>query len=79
MFPEAPEFAPEFRDFLFLRLNPVQSNCNLIVSLAGPLLCLKADDAVYFYDWDVQERGPIRKIAASPKNVWPIPCVFVST
>lgn len=35
----------------------------------GPLLCVKAGDTVYFYDWDSQERGPIRKIAAAPKNV----------
>eukprot|EP01004_Peranema_trichophorum_P003013 NODE_202_length_3244_cov_63.779558_g175_i0.p1 GENE.NODE_202_length_3244_cov_63.779558_g175_i0~~NODE_202_length_3244_cov_63.779558_g175_i0.p1 ORF type:complete len:1006 (+),score=232.17 NODE_202_length_3244_cov_63.779558_g175_i0:275-3019(+) len=36
----------------------------------GPLLCIKADDSVHFYDWETQERGPIRKIAASPKNVY---------
>jgi coatomer subunit beta' len=36
----------------------------------GPLLCVKADDAAHFFDWEVQERGPIRKIAATPKNIY---------
>eukprot|EP01012_Entosiphon_sulcatum_P011223 TRINITY_DN1674_c0_g1_i1.p1 TRINITY_DN1674_c0_g1~~TRINITY_DN1674_c0_g1_i1.p1 ORF type:complete len:960 (-),score=214.18 TRINITY_DN1674_c0_g1_i1:111-2699(-) len=36
----------------------------------GPLMCLRCEDVVYFYDWDQFEKGAIRKIAASPKNIF---------
>eukprot|EP00667_Euglena_gracilis_P003481 EG_transcript_3495 len=65
---ETPQLIKIFKNFKEKKtFKPSVSGENIF---GGPLLCLKADDAVYFYDWDVQERGPIRKIAASPKNVY---------
>eukprot|EP01006_Ploeotia_vitrea_P033564 TRINITY_DN65575_c6_g1_i3.p1 TRINITY_DN65575_c6_g1~~TRINITY_DN65575_c6_g1_i3.p1 ORF type:complete len:947 (-),score=143.24 TRINITY_DN65575_c6_g1_i3:108-2906(-) len=36
----------------------------------GPMLAAISEDAVQFFDWDICEKGAIRKIAARPKQVY---------